>query len=139
MKAKLLMLLLATLFILPVSEAAITKKRRIIHYKESVRRERITTRVPIDYTIETTGDENGLQIIFLFPLHEADITVTDKNGNVVIEENQTNLYEGKVLYVHNPNEKATAQIPELTTAEAQMNLPSYCLKQLPTVLKCANS
>lgn len=37
------------------------------------------------------------------------------------------------------NEKATAQIPELTTAEAQMNLPSYCLKQLPTVLKCANS
>ena len=72
------MLLLATLFILPVSEAAITKKRRIIHYKESVRRERITTRVPIDYTIETTGDENGLQIIFLFPMHEADITVTDK-------------------------------------------------------------
>jgi len=26
--------------------------------------------------------------------------VTDKNGNVVIEENQTNLYEGKALYVH---------------------------------------
>ena len=100
MKAKSFMLLLATLFILPVSEAAITKKRRIIHYKESVRRERITTRVPIDYTIETTGDENGLQIIFLFPMHEADITVTDKNGNVVIEENQTNLYEGKALYVH---------------------------------------
>lgn len=67
MKAKLLMLLLAALFILPVSEAAITKKRRIIHYKESVRRERITTRVPIDYTIETTGDENGLQIIFYSP------------------------------------------------------------------------
>lgn len=100
MKAKSFMLLLATLFILPVSEAAITKKRRIIHYKESVCRERITTRVPIDYTIETTGDENGLQIIFLFPMHEADITVTDKNGNVVIEENQTNLYEGKALYVH---------------------------------------
>ena len=100
MKAKSFMLLLATLFILPVSEAAITKKRRIIHYKESVRRERITTRVPIDYTIETTGDENGLQIIFLFPMHESDITVTDKNGNVVIEENQTNLYEGKALYVH---------------------------------------
>lgn len=94
MKAKSFMLLLATLFILPVSEAAITKKRRIIHYKESVRRERITTRVPIDYTIETTGDENGLQIIFLFPMHEADITVTDKNGNVVRESNKLIRREG---------------------------------------------
>lgn len=102
MKAKLLMLLLATLFILPVSEAAITKKRKIPRYKESACGERITTRTPIDYTIETTGDENCLQIIFLFPLHEANITVTDKNGNVVIEENQTNLYEGKALYVHSP-------------------------------------
>ena len=99
MKAKSFMLLLATLFILPVSEAAITKKRRIIHYKESVRRERITTRVPIDYTIETTGDENGLQIIFLFPMHEADITVTDKNGNVVIEENLCPQLQSLPLYL----------------------------------------
>ena len=48
MKAKSFMLLLATLFILPVSEAAITKKRRIIHYKETVRRERIRTRFHIE-------------------------------------------------------------------------------------------
>lgn len=61
-----------------------------------------TTRIPIDYTIEVAGDETNLQIIFLFPLHEADIIVTDKNGNVVIEENQTNAQEGKVLYIHSP-------------------------------------
>ncbi len=101
MKAKLLMLLLTTLFISPMSEAA-TKKRKIIYYKEAARAKHITTRAPIDYTIEVADDETSLQIVFLFPLHEADITVTDKNGNVVIEENQINLYEGKALYIYSP-------------------------------------
>ncbi|WP_288837748.1 hypothetical protein [uncultured Bacteroides sp.] len=55
MKAKLLMLLLAALFILPVSEAAITKKRKIPRYKESACGERITPRTPIDYTNEASG------------------------------------------------------------------------------------
>ncbi|MCR6507582.1 DUF3244 domain-containing protein [Bacteroides sp. KH569_7] len=103
MKAKLLMILGALLFILPINGSITThhKKRQIKIYKETSR-SKVTTRVPIDYTIEVTGDENYLQIVFPFPLYEADITVTDKDGNVVIEENQTNSYEGKVLYVHSP-------------------------------------
>lgn len=87
---------------MPMSETVASEKERKIHYKNSVRTERIITRVPIDYTIEATGNENSLQIIFLFPMQEADITLTDKNGNVVIEENQVNSYEGKILYVPAP-------------------------------------
>ncbi len=101
MKTKLLMLFLISLFISPVSKAA-TKREKRYHYQEKARTERISTRFPIDYTIEVAGDEANLQIIFLFPLHEADIIVTDKNGNVVIEENLTNAQEGKVLYIHSP-------------------------------------
>lgn len=103
MKAKLLMILGTLLFILPINGSITThhKKRRAKICK-IIDESKAITRAPIDYTIEVANDETSLQIIFLFPLHEADITVTDKNGNVVIEENQTNLYEGKVLYVHSP-------------------------------------
>jgi hypothetical protein len=103
MKAKLLMILGTLLFILPMNGSITThhKKRRSKICK-IIDESKAVTRAPIDYTVEVADDETSLQIIFLFPLHEADITVTDKNGNVVIEENQTNLYEGKVLYVHNP-------------------------------------
>lgn len=103
MKAKLFMILGAMLFILPINGAVTTHKKR-----KNAKIDRITdvphgiTRLPIDYTIEAIGDENSLQIIFLFPMHEANVILTDKNGNVVIEENQVNSYEGKTLYVPAP-------------------------------------
>jgi len=103
MKAKLLMILGTLLFTLPINGSITTHhQKKHVKIAKTINESKAVTRVPIDYTIEATGDENGLQIIFLFPLHDADITVTDKNGNVVIEENQTNSYEGKVLYIQSP-------------------------------------
>lgn len=103
MKAKSFMLFLAMLLIFPISEAATKKRGKKSRYKEVAKTEHAITRSPIDYTIEVTGDENSLQIIFMFPMREADITLTDENGNVVLEENQVNSYEGKTLYVQTPN------------------------------------
>ena len=40
----------------------------------------------------------------LFPLHESDITVADKNGNIVINEQQTSIYESKALYIYTPED-----------------------------------
>ncbi len=103
MKAKLLMILGILLFILPINGSITTHhKKRRARISKIIDDVRTVTRAPIDYTIEVADDETSLQIVFLFPLHEADITVTDKNGNVVIEENQTNLYEGKALYIYSP-------------------------------------
>jgi phosphoglycerate dehydrogenase-like enzyme len=48
--------------------------------------------------------DNCLQILFQFPLHESDITVADKNGNIVINEQQTSIYEGKTLYIYTPED-----------------------------------
>lgn len=102
-RTKLLMILLTAFCLIPTCKATAEKKKehskfypQTLHHKDAI------TRLPIDYTIEATGDENSLQIIFLFPMQEADITLTDKNGNVVIEENQVNSYEGKTLYVPAP-------------------------------------
>lgn len=101
-KAKLFMILLMVFYIVPTNVAATEHHSRKLTLAKQNTRQNTTTRLPIDYTIEATGDENSLQIIFLFPMHEADITLTDKNGNVVIEENQVNSYEGKTLYVPAP-------------------------------------
>lgn len=102
MKAKFLIILGILLFTLPINGFTVNKHSKDTKMKKSHIDIKTTTRFPIDYTIETIGDENSLQIIFLFPMHEADITLTDKNGNVVIEENQVNSYEGKTLYVPAP-------------------------------------
>lgn len=97
------MIFLMVLSIVPGNKAtAEVAKHKVKNFSPTLQRDKAVTRVPIDYTIEATGDENSLQIIFLFPMQEADITLTDKNGNVVIEENQVNSYEGKTLYVPAP-------------------------------------
>lgn len=113
MKAKLFMILLMVLFIVPMSEAAREKRKRSVQFREQTCSKRPTTRVPIDYTIDVSDNGNCLQILFLFPLHEADITVTDKNGNIVINEQQTSIYEEKLLSIYTPN--AYPYIVEITS------------------------
>lgn len=97
------MILLMGLSIVPSNKAAAeTAKHKVKNFSPTLQHDKAVTRVPIDYTIEATGDENCLQIIFLFPMHEASITLTDKNGNVMIEEHQINSPEGKILHIHAP-------------------------------------
>lgn len=103
MKAKLFMILLAVLFIIPMSEAATEKKKRDAQFHRHAHQERLITRVPINYDIDVQDNESCLQIMFQFPLDDANITVTDKDGNTVVNESQVSTYEGKVFYIYTPN------------------------------------
>lgn len=102
MKTKLVMALLMVFFVTPMSEAAQYTKRKSTRFNFASCNDKLVTRVPIDYNIEVTEGENYLQILFLFPLQDANITVTDCNGNVIIENHQVNSQEGKALYLYTP-------------------------------------
>lgn len=102
MKTKLVMALLMVFFVTPMSEAAQYAKRKNTRFNFASCNDKLVTRVPIDYNIEVTEGENYLQILFLFPLQDANITVTDCNGNVIIENHQVNSQEGKALYLYTP-------------------------------------
>ncbi|MDO3390735.1 DUF3244 domain-containing protein [Bacteroides sp. ET489] len=102
MKTKLVMALLMVFFVTPMSEAAQYAKRKSTRFNFASCNDKLVTRVPIDYNIEVTEGENYLQILFLFPLQDANITVTDCNGNVIIENHQVNSQEGKALYLYTP-------------------------------------
>lgn len=102
MKTKLVMALLMVFFVTPMSEAAQYAKRKSTCFNFASCNDKLVTRVPIDYNIEVTEGENYLQILFLFPLQDANITVTDCNGNVIIENHQVNSQEGKALYLYTP-------------------------------------
>ena len=102
MKAKLFMILLVVLFIVPISGAVNKPRKRPVLLRKHETRKNVLPRIPIDYTIDVSNNDNCLQILFQFPLHESDITVADKNGNIVINEQQTSIYEGKTLYIYTP-------------------------------------
>jgi len=102
MKTKLFMVLLTVLFIVPISEVEAKKDRKNVLLRNVIEIMRQNkTRTLINYDINVSDDGNNLQILFQFPLSDADITVTDKNGNIVINERQTLIYEGQMLYVYN--------------------------------------
>ena len=67
------------------------------------------------YFCSLTADEtdNNLAITFQFPLEEADITVTDKDGNIVVSELNSSIYEGKTVYV--PNSDSYPYLVEITS------------------------
>lgn len=104
MKAKLFMILLVVLFIVPISGAVNKPRKRPVLLRKHETRKNVLPRIPIDYTIDVSNNDNCLQILFQFPLHESDITVADKNGNIVINEQQTSIYEGKTLYIYTPED-----------------------------------
>ena len=101
MKAKLFMILLVVLFIVPISGAVNKPRKRPVLLRKHETRKNVLPRIPIDYTIDVSNNDNCLQILFQFPLHESDITVADKNGNIVINEQQTSIYEGKTYNRNN--------------------------------------
>ncbi len=81
---------LMALSILPVNAKAANfkmdeNKPRIIITEE---REKNPTRSPIDYDVDMTVESvnNTLSIMFTGYLPDANITVTDANGNIVIQQ-----------------------------------------------------
>ena len=73
-------------------------KPRIIITEE---REKNPTRSPIDYDVDMTVESvnNTLSIMFTGYLPDANITVTDANGNIVIQQTLVTISTGTTFYV----------------------------------------
>lgn len=111
MRVSFLTILLSALFIIPINAA--TDKREKAHIHNISIERKTTTRAPSDFNITVKDKDNTLVILFQSPLRNAEVSITDSNGNAVINESQTTIYEGKMLYIHAPN--AYPYIIEITS------------------------
>ncbi|MCI1648907.1 MAG: DUF3244 domain-containing protein [Bacteroides sp.] len=102
MKANLLTILLSVLFIIPIN-AATEKRGTHFHMQRLLMKKGASTRSTPDFSITVEDKNNTLAIIFQSPLPNAEVSITDSNGNTVINEPHISIYEGKVLYIHAPN------------------------------------
>ena len=103
MKAKSLFILLSVLFIIPMSASTAKRHKHKSKFRFCDSYNKSITRTPLAFELEVHDVDNDLQILFLSPLHDAEIIVTDKDNNTVINELQTFIYENKTLYIHIPN------------------------------------
>lgn len=102
MKAKFLFILLSVLFIIPVNAAPSKKRPRKAHFKVLDSRGRCTTRTPFEFNLTANESNDILSLNFQSYLPDAEITVTDKDGNTVVYESQSLIYEGKIIYIYTP-------------------------------------
>ena len=103
MKAKSLFILLSVLFIIPMNAATLEAQRHRSHWRARDRESKASTRSPLTFDINVQEVDNCLQIIFLSPLPDAEITITDKNGKTIVHEPPTFINKGKTLYIETPN------------------------------------
>lgn len=103
MKVKNLFLLLSVVLVIPAEAATVNKKERKTHFKYYHSRDNRASRSPLDFNMSLNDGDNVLQIIFQGSLPDAEITVTDKNGNTVVYEPQTFINEGEMIYIYTPN------------------------------------
>ncbi len=96
MNAKLVLMLLFVL--LSSLQDEVAKTRRAIWRKKEVK-EQAVSRKPKDYSILLDNTDDCLSLTFLFPLDNADITITDGNGNVVVKESQSIIYENRTISI----------------------------------------
>lgn len=104
MKAKLLLILLSTLFIVPLNAKTLNKRKHKAIRNIYVETKNWRTRAPFVFDIDVQEVNNCLQIIFLSSLPDAEISITDKDGNIVVHEPQAYIHEGKILYIYNSND-----------------------------------
>lgn len=97
MKAKLVFILLLV-FSFSLSVFAIHHKRNA-RFKQKDRREHTMSRSPFSPIIQVDEVNGILLLTFQYSLDDADITITDKNGNEVMHEQQTVIYEGRVVSI----------------------------------------
>lgn len=88
---------------------------------------KVTTRSPLFFNLTADEVDENLTITFQSALEEADITVTDKDGNVVVSEFKTSIYEGKTVSV--PNSDSYPYLVEITSPrldiEAEITSEDY--------------
>lgn len=95
MKAKLLFMLL---FVIPFSLLATTNYRKRAKYKQR-KAESVMHRAPLGPTIQVDEVNGILLLAFQYPLEDAEISITDKHGSEVMYEQQTIIYEGRVVSI----------------------------------------
>ena len=103
MKVKILFILLSVLLVIPAEAVTFNHKKHRSHLKRVNRRANTSTRSPLDFNMSLNDGDNVLQIIFQGSMPDAEITVTDKNGNTVVYEPQTFINEGEMIYIYTPN------------------------------------
>lgn len=127
MRTKVLFILLSVLFIIPVNAMPYKEHRHKVKVHIISFLEKTTTRSPLFFSPTADETDNNLAITFQFPLEEADITATDKDGNIVVSELNSSIYEGKTIYV--PNSDSYPYLVEITSPcldiEVEVALEDY--------------
>lgn len=103
MKAKFLFILLSVFLIIPLSASTLKTQRHKPVWKAFTKKHKIVTRSPFVFDMDVQETDSCLQIIFLSPLPDAEITITDKNGKTIVHEPPTFINKGKTLYIETPN------------------------------------
>lgn len=127
MKTKLLFILLSVLFIIPMSAMPHKKHRHKVNTKIINSHSKSIFRSPLFFNLTADEVDENLTITFQSALEEADITVTDKDGNVVVSEFKTSIYEKKTVSV--PNSDSYPYLVEITSPrldiEAEITSEDY--------------
>lgn len=97
MNAKLLLMLL---LLLPFSLSTSAVNRRAKGKYENMKvREHVMRRSPFNPTIQVNEVNNYLLLTFQYSLNDADIIISDRNGNEVVKEQQTIIHEGRTISI----------------------------------------
>ena len=127
MKTKVLFILLSVLFIIPINAMPHKSHRHKVNTKIVNSHSKAISRSPLFFNLTADEIDDNLTITFQSALEEADITVTDKDGNVVVSEFKTSIYEGKTVSV--PNSDSYPYLVEITSPrldiEAEITSEDY--------------
>lgn len=95
-----LWLLLPFLLISSIANAGTdeTNKKRVT-LKRLKKKIIVETRAPSDFNLQVGDQNTALFITFYGQLYNADITVTDANGQHVVEQTQQNIHDGQFLTI----------------------------------------
>lgn len=96
MKTKLLL----TLFLVSLGFGAFASERhKRPHVRCELERIKVMRRTPLIPLIQAEDINDRLYLTFQFSLDDADITISDKDGNEVAKEQQTIIYEGHTIVI----------------------------------------
>lgn len=94
------MLFLPLMLILPMSAEETSKILKLTIYKTL--KKKIVTHASSTFDVNAEEVDNTLQIVFTGTLPDTEIRLTDKDGEAVVNESSTLIYDGMALYVHTP-------------------------------------
>lgn len=97
MKAKFALMLF--LVLLGLEGFASERPKKKPHVRCKVDHKTIMKRSFFEPSVQAEDINDCLYLTFQFSLHDTDITIKDKNGNEVVNEQQTLIYEGRVIAI----------------------------------------